>query len=199
MTATETPTKEAQSQSLAPPVVSTAGDLFRALKDSGTGETYLRPIRRCIKLHKEREIRTLLDAGVPMDKAAAQVVPLSPAELVVELQQMRDEQGKPVIGDVTMRKCKNLLAGKHADINARVKPEEWDDDIDGPWAAEAPTLTEAERQKMLIRNPPQAETLSGNAITPPIGSQPAGKTNINVHEPSPDSSAQISPRQVKRG
>jgi hypothetical protein len=193
MTATaDAPAPQAPAAQPAPATpIMTGVDLFRALKDSGTGESYLTWIRRILRGHREKEKARMRAEGVAEVHLDGKVTPMTARDLIQEMGLLRDDAGKLVIQPVTMRKCANLMAGKHADLGSRVRPEEWDDDIDGPFVAEMPMPTAAELATRGIKNPPVPETAD---VTPPAfpanpiathGISPPKQT-ISVHNPSPD-------------
>jgi hypothetical protein len=179
----------------APPTIVTGVDLFRALKESGTGESYLSWIRRILRGHREKEKARMRAEGMPEVKLDENVTPMTARDLIVEMTLLRDDAGKQVIQPVTLRKCANLMAGKWADLGSRVRPEEWDDDIDGPFQADLPMPTAAELEARGIKHPPVPETAD---VTPPAGlpgqitthQMSPPKQTINVHTPSPDAVVQ---------
>ncbi|MDE2097154.1 MAG: hypothetical protein KGL39_07900 [Patescibacteria group bacterium] len=152
----------------------TGVELFRALKDSGTGDRHMRVVRRVIQEHKQTAMTDLVNAGVAPNDAKKTAAPLSGRELFDRLSRLADDRGRPVLSDITLRKCANILAGQHPDVGSKVKPEDWDDEIDGPWDGRIlPPPTREEIESRQLRRVPQVETMSTQA-PPNVEPKPTG-------------------------
>jgi hypothetical protein len=178
----------------------TGVELFRALKASGTGERHMRTVRRVLQEHKQAAVADLVADGVPASKAPAEAQPMSARKLLDSLTRLTDDKGKPVMSDVTLRKCSNILAGQHPDVGSRVKPEDWDDEIDGAWDGRVlPAPTQEEREARLANSKgvpmptPAAEVL---APKPPASAEP--KVGPAPHQTLPVGTA-INPRGADLG